>query len=269
MWRYLIAVPLVFAAASWAETETRRVEDLEFDRVLVYGGVDVEIRQDEDTEVLVRGRAKDLDQEPFFVDGDTLVIGRTKARRHNDFRSVRFKIALPHLRHLQLKGSGDVYVKPLEAGELFVSLQGSGDIKLYGVDGEEVILRMSGSGDIQAAKMEAEELEVMVAGSGDIRLGSIDADTAMATISGSGDIATKGRGQCRALEVNVVGSGDVDMRGVDSDELEVNIVGSGSTRVGEVREHLGAIIMGSGDVHFSGDPRIERTILGSGELHRR
>lgn len=264
MWKTLCLVALV-ALALPLQAETRRVEGLEFDAVLVYGDVEVEISQGEPTELQLRGDPEDLDKQPFLVEDDTLVLGYSREHRHESFSGVKFRLVTPRLSHLELKGSGDVYVKPLETGELFVSVAGSGRVRLFDVGADEITLQMNGSGTIQAAELVGHEFVVALSGAGDIQLGSIEAETAEISLRGAGDVTLAEGGAANYLEISILGSGDVDFRGLDSGRAEVNIVGSGDARIGAV-DDLEVNILGSGDVVFRGDPRIDQTVLGSGDL---
>jgi hypothetical protein len=266
MWRFLVAVVGLSLMAP-VSAETQRVEGLVFNRVVVHGAVDVEISQGDAIELVMRGTEEELARQPFFVEGDVLFLGRSQQHRREDFSGVQFKLTVKDLEHLELKGSGDVYVKPMTVRDFFASVVGSGDMKFFELRAEEARLLVSGSGDMQVADVSAPDLQVLVSGSGDMGLGQIAATTAEFSLNGSGDISSAKPGAVEVLEVNVVGSGDIDLEGLDSREAGVNIMGSGSARIGRTEE-LDVNIVGSGDVHFGGNPEISETIIGSGDLHR-
>ena len=267
--RLCLLMVLTLVIVMPATAETRRVEGLEFERVLVHGSVKVEISQGDVVELLMRGDEELLDKQPFFVKGDTLVLGKSPEHRRQNFSKVKYKLTVADLKHLQLNGSGEVYVKPLQTLDLYVSLEGSGDIKLFDLQGRDVTLQASGSGDIQVAKMQVEELKAVLSGSGDIHVGELSAEQMEVTLNGSGDISVEGQGVAKKLDANVVGSGDIDLEQVDSMDVQVNIVGSGTVSTGLIERGLDVHVMGSGDVYYSGDPEISEATLGSGELHRR
>jgi hypothetical protein len=267
MWKSLCLPVLVAIALPLHAQETQRVEGLEFGPVLVYGDVEVKISQGAETELLIRGSAEDLAKQPFLVEDGSLVLGYSRGNKHADFRGVKFLLTTPSLSHLELKGSGDVYVTPRETGDLMVSVTGSGRVRLFEIKGQDLTLQMSGSGAIQAAELTGHDLVVMLAGSGDIQLGQLAVESAELTVRGSGDITLAQDSSTTDLELNIVGSGDVDVRSLDSQRAEVNIVGSGDARIGAVAE-LEVNILGSGDVGYRGDPKIEQTVLGSGDLRK-
>lgn len=267
-----IAMPL-----SGACDETRRVElDLSgVDEIYVLGSTKVEISQGDEGMLKMRGTAAELDREPFFVKGDALVLGKSRSHRGANFGDVRFRIVVPHIQELKVKGSGAAYVKPFEladrgyGGPPTIHVEGSGDIKLYGIKSPAIELRVSGSGDIKAVDVDVSDIEAVIAGSGDIYIQNLQADDGEFVVTGTGDLSVVGKGYVRTLEVSVVGSGDARLADVDSERAEVNIVGSGSADVGAISKQLNASVLGSGDVRYSGDPEVETVELGSGEVRSR
>ena len=186
-----LLISLLALGALAARAETLQVTDLDVSRVVVMGSAEVEITQDDASLLQVRGDQDDLDKRPFYVRGDTLVLGASETHKRDNFSSLKYRLSLPDLEQLTLNGSGDVYVRPLQAGSLEVGLAGSGDIKLFSVTADDVDLTIEGSGDIQVAELVAPLLELLVAGSGDIAIGELDGDVVDATVSGSGDISLK------------------------------------------------------------------------------
>ncbi len=242
---------------------TRSVEGLEIDSVVLYGSSKLEINQDDVTLLRIKGSNDDLDREPFYVKGDTLYLGAT--RDNYRIGSLKFKLSVPTLNKITLKGSGEIYVRPLEVDALHVELAGSGDINLFKVTATTLNLELAGSGGVRLADVTAQEVELVVAGSGTIELGEIQTEVLRAVINGSGDITGSEKGQAREVTVEIVGSGDVKLEEVRADEVEVNIMGSGDVSVWAEKE-LEISIMGSGDVSYHGDPEIRTTVLGSGDV---
>ena len=257
----LLAACLALPAAA----ETQRVEGLSVDRVLVRGSVDVEITQDDDEVLLIKGTEEQLASKPFYVDGGTLVLGDSRKDRAADFRGVKYKLSVRELERVQLKGSGEVYVRPLEADEFYAAVEGTGTIRLFDIQADRITLQVSGSGDVQVAALVAPEVSLVLSGSGDMHLKSLKAEETEASVNGSGDMSLQGPGSTHSLELKLVGSGDIDFRDLNAHSIEINIVGSGSARVG-ASENLDVTIMGSGDVVYGGLPDIEQSIMGSGSM---
>lgn len=251
--------------AAIANAGTRAVEGLEFDKVVLWGSSELEITQEEVNYLRIKGKNKDLDREPFYVVGDVLYLGRVP--NGDRVGRLKFKLAAQSLRAISLKGSGEIFAKPLAVADLKVELEGSGDINLFGVSGNELSLETAGSGGIRLAEVTVKELEVAVAGSGTIEIGRVQADSVEASINGSGDIIVAEEGSALEVIVNVVGSGEIEVEEIRSPIVEVNIMGSGDTKVWAEKE-LNVSIMGSGDVSFRGDPELISNVMGSGDVEQ-
>jgi hypothetical protein len=266
--RMLVAVAFLLCASFSAivHAATRSVEGLEFDTVVIWGSVEVEIRQRDRTELRYRGDSDDLEPEPFRLEDGSLHLGRNRSGER--VKRVRYKLTVTDLRQLSLQGSGEVYIKPLTVEHLDISLPGSGEIKLYDVNVGNLTLRNVGSGEILAASVVSENLEVVLSGSGDIDLGEVRSDTVEVNLNGSGDISVDDDGETRKLKVNLVGSGDIDLAELRAADVLVNIIGSGDASVW-ADESLNVSILGSGDVDHRGNAEPDVSVLGSGEVVRR
>lgn len=269
--RRILPVALVFLIcagfSALVHAAARSVEGLEFDSVVVWGSVEVEITQGEAMHLRVRGSSDDLDAEPFFVSDGALYLGRSASGQRLDSH-LKYKLTAVDLNKISLKGSGDIYIKPLRAESLIVSVEGSGDIKLHKVTSTELEMIVAGSGSIKLAKAEVSgQIEVEVSGSGTVELGAITAERLVVGLNGSGDVLVAKDSQVTELKVNVVGSGDVEFGRLKASEVDINIMGSGDAEVWAEKD-LSVSIMGSGDVAYRGDPNIRTTVLGSGDVER-
>ena len=256
------------------DDEVRRVSGLEFDGVVVVGDIEVEISQGDTCELQLRGDPDDLDKEPFYLSKGQLIVGKSRRGSTRFDDDLRVRVFLPELRDLRLKGSGKAYVRAFEAqdaasGPAKFSLDGSGDVRIYAYRGRSLRLDVRGSGDFKVADLEVEDLKALVSGSGDLFIRRLTAEAAEFVVTGSGDLRITEGGHIDEVEVSVIGSGDADLDDLSTDLAEVNVVGSGSVDMGEVRKALSASILGSGDVYYSGDPVVDKTAFGSGEVRQR
>jgi hypothetical protein len=266
-----------FVSPVQAADETRRVEGLQFDQIILIGDSQLEIRQGDEVGLQLRGPSQFLDPEPFYLRGETLVLGAREHARSSKTvdtdRKLLFRVVMPVLRELRVQGSGEVYMKPFvfESGDRVPALvvDGSGEINMFSITGGRVEMRVGGSGDIKAETIDVDDLEAVVAGSGGIFIRSLQADSGELVITGSGDLAVTEKSFVQTLEVSVVGSGDAELAPLSAERAELNVVGSGDIQIGEVAEKLNASVLGSGDVSYGGDPEVDRVELGSGEVRRR
>ena len=99
MLRFIVSMTAIFWLQPGLAGETLRVTDLSFEQVLLHGSSKLEISQGEKAELILRGSASTLKKEPFFLEGKTLVLGRSKDSRH-DSGSLKFKLTVVNLTHL-------------------------------------------------------------------------------------------------------------------------------------------------------------------------
>jgi len=177
----------------------------EFSKVRLEGSLDARV-----TVGPVRAISVTIDQnlQPLVetrVDGDTLVVNAREISWQGD---GRIDIAVPALRGLAIRGSGDARIEGGK-GDLSLAISGSGDIDWRGEAGK-LVAAVSGSGDMKLAGSAA-SVEISVAGSGDVRAGDLAAGSADVSVAGSGDVEVRLTGG--ALRASVAGSGDVVWHG--------------------------------------------------------
>lgn len=82
-------------------------------------------------------------------------------------------------------------------------------------------------------------------------------------VVGSGDIRLEGRVDVH--ELSILGSGESDAWDLASGHVGAHIAGSGTARV-DAQNSRDIVIPGSGDLEYSGQPRIDQTVIGSGSV---
>jgi hypothetical protein len=151
---------------------------------------------------------------------------------------------------------------------VFSSKWNPGPVDLYitipQIDG----LAVSGSGSIIAEdKIESRILDLSVNGSGDIRIGILKAEKVTTVLSGSGSLFVKGQETAAEFKGVLQGSGNIKAKEFSSNDVNIQIYGSGSCWV-TATKNLVVRITGSGSVHYNGNPAIDSSILGSGQLKK-
>ena len=147
-----------------------------------------------------------------------------------------------------------------------VSLRPTRPVNFYLMVKELDTIVTSGSGDIDAPDLAAERFSLVITGSGDMEVDSLDADRLDVRITGSGSTDIRG-GEVEEQRVTLTGSGDYQARHLVSDEAQVRVTGSGGATV-KVRDWLEVTILGSGDVHYAGSPKVTQSVTGSGDIVR-
>jgi hypothetical protein len=101
-------------------------------------------------------------------------------------------------------------------------------------------------------------------GSGDLSVAGLAGGPLRIRGDGSGDVDVHGR--LDTLDAVEDGSGDLHLGDVVAQSATVNLAGSGDADLHAVRT-LSAVVSGSGDVSYAGDPRVtRRDVSGSGDV---
>lgn len=127
-------------------------------------------------------------------------------------------------------------------------------------------LALGGSGSIDSDALRGPKLAVDLGGSGAINIKGVESDTLSIDLGGSGDLKVNG-GSASKLSLSIAGSGDVNLGKLKAERASVNIAGSGEATI-SVRDTLDVSIVGSGDVKYYGDPKVSKSVMGSGTATR-
>ncbi len=132
-----------------------------------------------------------------------------------------------------------------------------------------VIERISlmGSGNVSTDQVISTDLDIKLTGSGNMEIGNLEADVVYSELTGSGNINITS-GTTRDLSVRLTGSGDVKAQNFSAVDATVTLTGSGSATV-RASNTLNAVISGSGNVNYYGNPAVTQNITGSGRLKKK
>ena len=237
-----------------------------FDVLILHGGHEVEIVQGEGFRVQVQG--EDLSS-PLVLQSETKVsLGRADLRRP-PIPNMKYRVEMPQLARLNIRGSGRVFVKPFSTVEpVAFNVEGSGSLYLYDWNSSLLNVRLHGSGNIEFAELKSDRVSVNIGGSGSLVAGEahiLDLDAAMA---GSGELVLEdSETSVQNLRVNIAGSGGMEAEQIDFSVIQANIMGSGDLRIGKAAR-ITANIIGSGSVYYRGNAVTEVSVLGSGSVER-
>jgi hypothetical protein len=128
-------------------------------------------------------------------------------------------------------------------------------------------IHFSGSGDVSFEEgISSTDMRVTMSGSGDLT-GKITATSVECSLTGSGDLELSGRAE--NAKVKLTGSGDLSVRELQTVNTYVEVVGSGDASV-NASGSLNAKLSGSGDIHYSGNPKsVSKSKSGSGNINKR
>jgi hypothetical protein len=217
---------LLFAGAP-AEAAMRNYSVISFDRLIVTGPFDVQVKVGPGASVHAEGAQEAIDRLSVEQQGNTLVVkplpGGWGGWPRGDHGHVTVSISTPALSQ--------------------VSVTGSGDIAVDRVRGDALDLRLSGSGSLAIGTMDVIKLQAVSTGSGNMTLAGKSFSSNF-LISGSGNLSAEGLAVQNA-EVSLVGSGDV--------ALDATVKAK-------------VTLAGSGDLNITGPATCEATRSGSGTL---
>ncbi len=129
-------------------------------------------------------------------------------------------------------------------------------------------LTISGSGSIVSEdKIDTRILSLLLSGSGNIKLDDLNAEKVSAALSGSGNVFISGRGTASEFKASISGSGNIKAIDFPANDVDVKISGSGNCHVNSIK-NLVAKLAGSGNVIYRGDPLVDTTIVGSGNVKK-
>ncbi|MDR2900277.1 MAG: DUF2807 domain-containing protein [Treponema sp.] len=125
---------------------------------------------------------------------------------------------------------------------------------------------ISGSGKFSSDEIiNASQFDTVVSGSGSITV-SLECEELSAVISGSGSMNITGTAE--NLELEISGSGKFDGFDFIVEDADVEISGSGKANI-HVTESLDAVITGSGEINYRGNPSdVDDRITGLGDINR-
>ena len=128
-------------------------------------------------------------------------------------------------------------------------------------------IEVVGSGDLLLEKaVNARDMEISVTGSGSIKADSLFCEMISVKITGSGDVDVQGT--AKNATYRIIGSGDIRATDYLAQAVTCQISGSGNIRVA-VAEELDALIAGSGEIRYKGNPESVNThVAGSGRIEK-
>lgn len=217
---------------------TKEIKDVSnFSSITVLGSPDVEYRQSSGSKakVSVYGSDNLVDLlEVSTVNGVLKVNIKQGVKILSGERRLKVIASSPALKQVDIKGSGDVYLK--------------GAIR-----GSDLQLAVHGSGDIEAENLQYTSISGFVKGSGDMDLKKVNATAVKAEVNGSGDIDMKGDAQKASYIVK--GSGDISADKLMVPNVVATVAGSGDISC-YASKRLDAKVSGSGDIDYRGNPSI-------------
>lgn len=228
MSRHLILIVfLLLSIRLWAGSADR-VQD-PFNGLSVRLEATVYVEQGEQQKVEITAPPQTLERIITEVKDSVLIIryNRSISSSSKNTVPVSIRIVMPKIQSLSLSGNGQVFCeKSIQSPELKLSVSGSGNMKINSIQTQMLKVSLSGSGNIKLA----EPCEVL------------------------------------STSVSISGSGFFIAEHLSAEEADVHITGSGGDCSLTVTRSLHVGIIGSGEVHYKGNPVVTSSIVGSGSV---
>lgn len=223
-----------------------------FDRILLKGAADVDLRIGTPASLLVRARQSgDLPRvETRVVEGRLIV--ETHLRKGISWRdhAVEVAIVVPRLKEAVVGGAGNLRLAGLDEKSFSLRIAGAGDATLAGRCGH-LEMKVSGAGDVRAGALVCRDIWLKLSGAGDVDIPA--GEELEARISGAGDLRLFG--PCGRLKLDVSGAGDVHGRQVRCRQADIRLSGVGDVTIG-MDGPVKVYQTGVGDVTLFGDPQV-------------
>jgi hypothetical protein len=214
-------------AASPALAAERRFPVTGFEKVVLSGSPDVDVRVGPAPSVVATGEAADLDRLDIKVENGALVIGtKPGSWSWSSRKGVYIAVTTPAISAATISGSGDMKVDRVKGGPFAGRVSGSGDLTLPALSVTTLSLSISGSGTVTAAGT-CSSGEIRVTGSGDVDAAGLTCGTLTAAVTGSGDVEAR---VTQTADLRVTGSGNITTAG--GARCTTSTTGSGTIRCG-------------------------------------
>ena len=220
----ILAFSFFFIAVSVLAQQTETRTPGNFSKIYSGGSWDVIVQTGNRDEVRVESTNISLDKVITEVENNTLKISLEKGNYRNIGLTVY--VTVREVVGLKSTGSGNIKVQSdISTGSLSLGNTGSGNIFLKNVNAENLSVGLTGSGLVSIAGGSVGTLSVSQTGSGDFKGAELAAEKASINKTGSGQSYI---GEVENLNVKSTGSGNVYYSG---NPESTNISSTGSARV--------------------------------------
>lgn len=217
---------------------------------------------EEDTDSHIRAVGSNVTEKRMVSAFKTLVLSGTGEiiYRISETYSVTITADEALMDHIQSDVSGNELTLSLERGT-YTNMKTQIH---YIVEAPELErLRIKGAGTFKAKDtLKNRKFVVDISGSGAVDA-ELDADELQITVSGSGNIQLSG--SATSLEYTNSGIGTLDTLDLELQRADVEIKGAGNARL-SVSDQLKVRIAGTGTVEYRGNPHVDYSASGSGNL---
>lgn len=128
------------------------------------------------------------------------------------------------------------------------------------------VIRISGAGNAEVPALGTPSLRLELSGAGNMSVTGLAAESLEVSLSGAGSATCAG--EVRSQEVRISGAGSYHAEDLASVTARAVISGTGSAHL-RVSEELDARVSGVGNIDYSGNPTVRKSVSGIGRISQR
>ena len=223
----LLLVAVLFSGYAGAEEKTIAVDHQSFNAVQFNGAATLHISQGTEAALVASGSKELLDNLKVSIHGGTLFI-ETKENYsflfNTNSNDILITLVVVDLIELRLKGSTEVLVQSLEAGDLSVDVSGASEVAFEKLVADTLTINAIGANEFNIDGA-VESQNVSLKGASDYNAIDLSSETAIILLAGSGDARVQVEAE---LDVRVYGVGEVAYLG--SPKVNQSVRGMGSVK---------------------------------------
>lgn len=235
--------------------------------LIIFGGFSVT-----DSAVAINDTASKSSTGTITINGKVVSGGGGKNFINGSGKRITQNRDIKDFDELQIDAVADVKIKRGKKAKCSIS----GDdniIPIIRTENRDGLLKISASKSYSTKQNLEIEIEVPVLkklilnGAGDVKMSDVTDDKLDLKINGAGDITATGK--VKELKAATFGSGNLNLSGLEASKVYVAVDGAGDAEVWATT-YLKAVINGSGDIIYSGNPsKIESSVNGVGEIMKK
>jgi len=216
--------------SAFAQSAYKETRDVKnFDEVNFSLNGEIYITFGNEYKVVLEGNKDYIKDVETHVMGHSLEIKRKDRWGHFDEEKVIAYITLPEIKSLSIAGSAKGFIND---------------------------------------PLKTDKFELSIAGSGKVYLKNVNVNSFESSIAGSGRVEISGTGNIKDADFSISGSGTYIANDVMIDTMDISIAGSGKCEC-NVTGMIKGSIAGSGSILYSGNPKIDASVFGSGHIRKK
>jgi hypothetical protein len=187
----------------WSEVHLEGVEKL-----YVFGGWDLQVRQGDEPALTVRASERVSERIDVSTSGETLEL---EVERNTNYINVKIEatLVLPEITDIDIDGAANLEIEGFQQERLSIDVAGASNVEVYDSRFENVVVDVDGAANVDLSESAAVNVEVDLDGAANVEL-QMDGGRLTGTLDGLGQVTYRGEVLEETIEVD--GLGSVDQR---------------------------------------------------------